>query len=78
MLRKLSLIVPVAGVLFGLAACADDGTTAKEPAVTSPMASPATSAPTNPVTGTVPGPNSTGASPTSPGGSAGGSGGSGT
>jgi hypothetical protein len=41
--------------------------------MTSPVASPATSAPTNPVTGTVPGPNSTGASPTSPGGSAGGS-----
>ncbi len=70
MIRKLSLIVPIAGALFGLAACADPGTTAKEPAPTSPMASPATSAPTNPVTGTVPGTNSTGASPTSPGGGA--------
>jgi hypothetical protein len=39
------------------------------------MASPATSAPTNPVTGTVPGPNSTGASPSSPGGSGGAGGG---
>ncbi len=78
MIRKLALIVPIAGALFGLAACTDtQGTTAKEPAVTSPMNSPATSAPTNPVTGTVPGTNSTGASPTSPGGSAG-AGGSGT
>jgi hypothetical protein len=73
MMRKLSLIVPIAGALFGLAACAPMGTTAKEPATTSPVASPATSSPTNPVTGTVPGPNSTGASPTSPGGSGGGS-----
>jgi hypothetical protein len=73
MLRKISLFVPIAGALFGLAACAPMGTTAGEPATTSPMASPATSAPTNPVTGTVPGPDSTGASPTSPGGSAGGS-----
>ncbi len=74
MIRKLSLVVPIAAALFGLAACSDtERVTAKEPAMTSPVASPATSAPTNPVTGTVPGPNSTGASPTSPGGSAGGS-----
>jgi hypothetical protein len=72
MIRKISLIVPAAVALFGLAACSDEmGTTAKEPAVTSPVASPATSAPTNPVTGTVPGTNSTGASPTSPGGGGG-------
>ena len=68
MIRRLSLVVPVAVALFGLAACSDEsGTTAKEPAMTSPVASPATSAPTNPVTGTVPGTNSTGASPTAPG-----------
>ena len=74
MIRKLSLIVPIAAALFGLAACSgEEGTTARQPAITSPMNSPATSAPTNPVTGTVPGTNSTGASPTSPGGSAGGS-----
>jgi hypothetical protein len=81
MIRKLSLALPIALALFGLAACADEeGTTAKEPAITSPPAnSPATSAPTNPVTGTVPGPNSSGASPTAPSGSgsAGGANGSG-
>ncbi len=75
MIKKLLLIVPIAGALFGLAACSEPGTTAGEPATTSPMASPATSAPTNPVTGTVPGPNSTGASPSSPGGSGGSGGG---
>ena len=68
MIKNLSLVVPVAAALLGLAGCAEPGTTAKEPAVTSPVASPATSAPTNPVTGTVPGTNSTGASPTAPGG----------
>lgn len=71
MIRKLSLVLPVAGALFALAGCAEPGTTAKEPAVTSPVDSPATSAPTNPVTGTVPGTNSTGASPTAPGGGGG-------
>jgi hypothetical protein len=51
-MKKLSVLVPIAGALFGLAACAPMGTTAKEPATTSPVDSPATSAPTNPVTGT--------------------------
>jgi hypothetical protein len=35
MIKKLSILVPIAGALFGLAACAPMGTTAKEPATTS-------------------------------------------
>jgi hypothetical protein len=77
-MRHLKLILPAAGLLLGLAACTDtEGTTAREPATTQPMASPATAAPTNPVQGTVPGTNTTGAAPAAPGGGAG-SGGSGT
>ncbi|WP_284943806.1 hypothetical protein [Acidisoma cladoniae] len=75
-MQHLKLLLPAAGLLLGLAACTE-GTTAREPAVTAPMASPATAAPTNPVQGTVPGTNTTGAAPTAPGGGAG-SGGSGT
>jgi hypothetical protein len=81
-IRKLAAFVPIAAAVFGLAACAPTGTTVKEPALAPPAGSPAIAAPTNPVTGTVPGPNSSGASPTAPGGGAsggaGGAGGSGT
>jgi hypothetical protein len=58
-------------LVLGLAAC-DMGTSAREPNVTTPTpdASPAASTPTNPVTGTLPGTNSSGASPTAPGGGA--------
>ncbi|WP_158805045.1 MULTISPECIES: hypothetical protein [unclassified Acidisoma] len=68
MKSHLWIAAPAAFALLSLAACQDNGVTAKEPAPTSPVpgASPAVSAPTNPVTGTVPGPNSSGASPTSP------------
>jgi hypothetical protein len=61
-----------AALLLGLAAC-DMGTSAREPNVTTPApgASPASSTAINPVTGTLPSTNSTGASPVSPGGSAG-------
>jgi hypothetical protein len=70
---KMQFLLPAAGLILGLAGCTDtEGTTARQPAVTSPApSSPAASAPTNPVTGTVPGTNSTGASPTAPGGSGG-------
>ncbi len=76
-MRKLAVFVPIAAAVFGLAACAPTGTTVKEPALAPPAGSPAIAAPTNPVTGTVPGPNSSGASPTAPGGGGGASGGAG-
>jgi hypothetical protein len=70
--KQLKLLIPAAALLLGLAACNDtQGVTAREPATTSPMASPATAAPTNPVQGTLPGTNSTGAAPMAPGGSGG-------
>lgn len=74
MIRTLKMVLPVAGLVLGLglAACAEPGTMAKEPAPTSPMApSPATTSPVNPVTGSVPSTNTTGAAPTAPGGGAG-------
>ncbi|HTH99863.1 MAG TPA: hypothetical protein VL752_02860 [Acidisoma sp.] len=69
MMKKLSLLIPAAGLLLGLAACADEGTMAKEPAPTSPApSSPASTSPVNPVQGSVPSTNSSGAAPTAPGG----------
>jgi hypothetical protein len=66
-----------AAILLGLAAC-DMGTNAREPNVTTPTPgiSPASSTAVNPVTGTLPSTNSSGASPVAPGGGngAGGSG----
>lgn len=68
-IRKLSLMLPVGGMLLGLAACAEPGTMAREPAPTSPAPySPAAAAPVNPVQGSLPSTNSTGAAPTAPGG----------
>lgn len=68
-MKKLSLLIPAAGLLLGLAACAEQGTMAKEPAPTSPApSSPASTSPINPVQGTVPSTNTTGAAPTAPGG----------
>lgn len=69
MIKKLSLMLPAGGLLLGLAACAEPGTMAKEPAPTSPApSSPASTAPVNPVQGSVPSTNTTGAAPTAPGG----------
>lgn len=76
MIRTLATALATTGLVLGLAACAEPGTTAREPAVTSPMPpSPATTTPTNPVTGTLPSPDTLGAAPAAPGG--GGSSGSG-
>jgi hypothetical protein len=70
-------IAAAAAFTIGLAGC-DMGTSAKEPGpLTPPAGTPAAAAPSNPVTGTVPSPNSTGAAPAAPGGGAG-AGGSGT
>jgi hypothetical protein len=68
-----------AALLLGLAAC-DMGTSAREPNVTTPTpdTSPAASTAVNPVTGTLPSTNSSGASPVAPGGGASGAGGSGS
>jgi hypothetical protein len=74
-MKKLSLLLPAAGLLLGLAGCAEQGTMAKEPAPTSPApSSPASTSPVNPVQGSIPSTNTTGAAPTAPGGG-GGSGG---
>jgi hypothetical protein len=75
-------IVASAAFVVGLAGC-DMSPTAKEPGpMTPPMGTPAAATPSNPVTGTVPSTNSTGAAPAAPGGGAGsgssGSGGNGS
>ncbi len=60
-----------AAFALGLAGC-DMNPTAKEPGpMTPPMGTPAAATPSNPVTGTVPSTNSTGAAPAAPGGGAG-------
>ena len=68
-----------AAFAIGLAGC-DMNSTAKEPGpMTPPMGTPAAAMPSNPVTGTIPSTNSTGAAPAAPGGGAGsGSSGSGS
>ncbi len=71
-------LAAAAALALGLAACQDtEGVTAKQPAMTEPMPgqSPAAAAPTNPVTGTVPGTNSQGAAPAATGSGAGAGGG---
>jgi hypothetical protein len=66
-----------AAFAIGLAGC-DTSPTGKEPGpLTPPMGTPAAATPSNPVTGTVPSTNSTGAAPAAPGGGAG-AGGSGS
>lgn len=72
MIRTLTTALAATGLVLGLAACSEPGTTAHEPAITSPMPpSPATTSPTNPVTGTVPGPDTQGAAPAASGGGGG-------